>query len=61
VLGAHGWASWSSEWDVWPSEYELCVRATDASGKSQPLDGEEAWNQGGYGVNVVQRVPVKVG
>jgi len=46
---------------LWPSEYELCVRATDASGKTQPLDGEEAWNQGGYGVNVVQRVPVKVG
>jgi hypothetical protein len=37
------------------------VRATDAAGKSQPLDCEEVWNQGGYGINVVQRVPVEVG
>lgn len=61
TLGRHGWTSWSSEWDARPGEYELCVRATDASGKTQPLDGEQAWNQGGYGINVVQRVPVRVG
>jgi hypothetical protein len=61
TLGRHGWTSWSSEWDARPGEYELCVRATDASGKTQSLDGEQAWNQGGYGINVVQRVPVQVG
>jgi sulfane dehydrogenase subunit SoxC len=60
ALGPHGWTSWSSDWDARPGEYELCVRATDASGKTQPLDGEQAWNQGGYGINVVQRVPVRV-
>jgi hypothetical protein len=61
ALGPYGWTSWSSEWDASPGEYELCVRATDASGETQPLDGEQAWNQGGYGVNVVQRVLVQVG
>ena len=60
ALGPHGWISWSTEWDARPGEYELCVRATDASGRTQPLDGEQSWNQGGYGINVVQRVPVRV-
>jgi sulfane dehydrogenase subunit SoxC len=60
ALGPHGWTSWSSEWDALPGEHELSVRATDASGRTQPLDGEEAWNQGGYGINAVQRVPVRV-
>jgi sulfane dehydrogenase subunit SoxC len=60
ALGPYGWTSWSSEWDARPGEYELCVRATDASGKTQLLDGEQSWNQGGYGVNVVQRVLVQV-
>ncbi|MDQ3386867.1 MAG: sulfite oxidase [Actinomycetota bacterium] len=58
--GPYAWTSWSSEWDARPGEYELCVRATDASGKTQPLSSDESWNQGGYGVNVVQRVPVVV-
>jgi hypothetical protein len=37
------------------------VRATDAAGYAQPIVGNQAWNLGGYGVNVVQRVPVVVG
>ena len=61
-LGPHAWRPWSCEWDARePGEYELCVRATDASGKTQPADGDESWNYGGYGVNAVQRVPVIVG
>ena len=43
-----------------PGDYELCVRATDAAGNTQPLDVADAWNQGGYGVNAVQRVAVRV-
>ena len=43
-----------------PGDYELCVRATDAAGNAQPLDSTETWNQGGYGVNAVQRVAVRV-
>jgi sulfane dehydrogenase subunit SoxC len=60
-LGPHSWQSWSYEWEAKvPGEYELCVRATDAAGNTQPLDSEEVWNVGGYGVNVVQRVPAIV-
>jgi DMSO/TMAO reductase YedYZ molybdopterin-dependent catalytic subunit len=59
--GRHGWSAWSYEWHAdEPGDYELCVRATDAAGNVQPLDSSEAWNQGGYGVNAVQRVPVRV-
>ncbi len=61
-LGPYAWRPWSYEWDARePGEYELCVRATDASGKTQPADGDESWNHGGYGVNAMQRVPVVVG
>jgi len=61
AVGRYGWTSRSIGWDARPGEHELCVRATDASGRTQPLDGEEVWNQGGYGINVIQRVPVRVG
>ena len=60
--GRYAWRSWSYKWDAAePGEYELCARATDAAGNRQPLDEGEAWNTGGYAVNVVQRVPVSVG
>jgi DMSO/TMAO reductase YedYZ molybdopterin-dependent catalytic subunit len=60
-VGRYAWRPWSYEWDARePGEYELCVRATDAAGKTQAVDNDEAWNVGGYGVNVVQRVPVSV-
>jgi sulfane dehydrogenase subunit SoxC len=59
--GRHGWSRWWHEWDAGdPGDYELCVRATDEAGQVQPLDSAETWNQGGYGVNAVQRVAVRV-
>src|SRR4051794_35043411 len=59
--GRHGWAGWSYTWDApAPGDYELCVRATAASGETQPVSTEEVWNRGGYGVNAVQRVAVRV-
>lgn len=55
----HAWTPWFYEWDVTePGDYELCVRATDESGRTQPLEADESWNVGGYCVNAVQRVPV---
>jgi DMSO/TMAO reductase YedYZ molybdopterin-dependent catalytic subunit len=61
-LGPYAWRPWFCEWDAGePGEYELCVRATDASGRTQPADADGLWNHGGYGVNSVQRVPVIVG
>jgi len=60
-VGRYAWRPWSYEWDAGElGEYELCARATDASGRTQPADDDGAWNQGGYGINVVQRVPVQV-
>jgi DMSO/TMAO reductase YedYZ molybdopterin-dependent catalytic subunit len=59
-LGPSAWTAWSFEWDARPGEHELCVRATDETGESQPLDAAAVWNLGGYGVNAVQRVPVRV-
>jgi DMSO/TMAO reductase YedYZ molybdopterin-dependent catalytic subunit len=59
--GRHGWTAWSHEWEpTGPGDHELCVRATDAAGDVQPLDSGETWNRGGYGVNAVQRVAVRV-
>ena len=59
AAGPYGWTYWSHEWAARPGEYELRVRATDASGKTQPVLGDESWNQGGYGANVAQRVTVR--
>lgn len=56
-IGPHAWTPWSYEWEARESgEYELCVRATDGSGRTQPMNADDSWNVGGYCVNAVQRV-----
>ena len=41
------WRGWEWDWDVTePGDYELCCRATDDAGNTQPLD--PPWNLGGY-------------
>jgi DMSO/TMAO reductase YedYZ molybdopterin-dependent catalytic subunit len=53
------WRAWSCDWaPPVAGRYELCCRATDATGASQPLTA--AWNLGGYANNGVQRVGVVV-
>jgi hypothetical protein len=53
------WRAWSWDWaPSGPGRYELCCRATDATGASQPLTA--GWNLGGYANNGVQRVGVVV-
>ena len=60
--GRFGWRGWSYVWHARDAgEYELCVRATDATGRTQATSSEDSWNQGGYGINVVQRVSVVIG
>ena len=56
--GPAAWAPWSYVWDARPGEHELCVRAHDETGRSQPVDAP--WNVGGYANNAVQRVAVTV-
>jgi DMSO/TMAO reductase YedYZ molybdopterin-dependent catalytic subunit len=50
------WRGFHHEWAAQPGAYELCCRATDAAGNTQPLRAE--WNAGGYCNNGVHRVPV---
>jgi sulfane dehydrogenase subunit SoxC len=56
--GDYGWRRWTYHWDATPGEHDLCSRATDDAGNTQPLEPE--WNTGGYVNNAVQRVLVTV-
>jgi DMSO/TMAO reductase YedYZ molybdopterin-dependent catalytic subunit len=58
-LGEAAWHGWSVDWNAEPGEHELCSRATDAAGNTQPL--EPVWNLKGYANNAVERIPVVVG
>ncbi|MER5258099.1 sulfite oxidase [Streptomyces sp. NPDC002855] len=51
-----GWQAWHTTWTAAAGRYILTVRASDADGHTQPL--EQSWNRGGFGNNLVQRVPV---
>ncbi|MEV5689931.1 sulfite oxidase [Micromonospora globbae] len=56
--GDFAWRRWRYEWSPQPGRYVLGARATDASGRTQPL--EQPWNRGGFANNLVQRVEVTV-
>jgi DMSO/TMAO reductase YedYZ molybdopterin-dependent catalytic subunit len=61
LLAAQGpaaWRRWEFDWDAVTGIYEVCCRATDDAGNTQPL--QVPWNLGGYGNNAVQRVRVTV-
>ena len=57
---AHPWAwrAWTCTWAAEPGPAELLVRATDATGETQPV--EQQWNRQGMANTLVQRVPVTV-
>jgi len=57
-LSEFAWRGWTYEWQAEPGETELCCRASDAEGRTQPVDPD--WNLDGYCNNAVQRVPVVV-
>jgi sulfane dehydrogenase subunit SoxC len=53
------WRAWRWEWiPSAPGDYEICCRATDSAGNTQPV--EAPWNLHGFANNEVQRVPVTV-
>ncbi|HET6212968.1 MAG TPA: sulfite oxidase [Micromonosporaceae bacterium] len=54
----YAWQRWTLDWLARPGRYALSARATDATGRSQPL--EPRWNRGGFANNLVQRVGVVV-
>jgi DMSO/TMAO reductase YedYZ molybdopterin-dependent catalytic subunit len=51
------WRGWEWDWDAVPGDHELCCRATDDAGNTQPF--EAPWNLGGYANNEVHRVSVR--
>ena len=52
------WRAWSHRWTAEPGTAELLVRATDATGETQPV--AQQWNRQGMANTLVQRVPVTV-
>jgi DMSO/TMAO reductase YedYZ molybdopterin-dependent catalytic subunit len=52
------WRRWRYAWDATPGRHELSARATDATGRTQPVSQD--WNRGGFANNLVQRVEVVV-
>jgi sulfane dehydrogenase subunit SoxC len=54
----HGWAHWTWTWQSQLGNYVLSCRATDASGRTQPLG--QRWSRGGFANNTIQLVPVSV-
>jgi DMSO/TMAO reductase YedYZ molybdopterin-dependent catalytic subunit len=57
-LAEFAWRGWRHEWRAEIGEVELCCRAIDAEGNTQPAEPE--WNYDGFANNAVQRVPVFV-
>ena len=56
----YSWRRWTHQWDASkPGDYELCARATDDAGNTQPVDTR--WNLEGVENNAVQRVRATVG
>lgn len=53
---AWSWRHWHADWTATAGPHTLTARATDAEGTAQPLT--QPWNRGGFGNNLVQRVPV---
>ncbi len=56
----YAWHHWSLKTELSPGKHTLMARATDALGRSQPLDGTAMWNPKGYEWNGVDRVTVTV-
>jgi DMSO/TMAO reductase YedYZ molybdopterin-dependent catalytic subunit len=52
------WRAFEYDWEATPGEHVLTVRATDESGRVQPI--EAPWNRGGFANNSAQRLTVLV-
>jgi DMSO/TMAO reductase YedYZ molybdopterin-dependent catalytic subunit len=57
----YGWYLWRLRVLVAAGDTEVWARATDALGRSQPIDGAIFWNPNGYEWNAVDKVKIKVG
>ncbi len=58
--GPYAWHHWQKSVKLDPGTHEVWVRAIDAWGRTQPLDGLSTWNPGGWDWHGVGRVQFKV-
>ncbi|MEO6031811.1 MAG: molybdopterin-dependent oxidoreductase [Burkholderiaceae bacterium] len=58
--GPYAWQRWQKSVQLPAGTHEVWVRAIDAWGRSQPLDGLSAWNPGGWDWHGVDRVSFQV-
>jgi DMSO/TMAO reductase YedYZ molybdopterin-dependent catalytic subunit len=58
--GPYAWHHWTKSVKLDPGQHEVWVRAIDAWGRSQPLDGLTTWNPGGWDWHGVDRVNFQV-
>jgi len=56
--GPYAFREWRSNMILGKGEHSLWVRAVDAVGGTQPIDGGLFWNPGGYGWNAIERIRV---
>lgn len=56
--GPYAFREWSSAATFSKGEHSLWVRAVDALGRTQPIDGRLFWNPGGYGWNAIEKIRV---
>ena len=54
------WSFWRAVLDLPSGEHELCVRAWDAAGQTQPAQPDDTWNFKGYLSAAWHRVRVTV-
>lgn len=54
--GPYAWYRWRRRVQVTPGQHEVWVRAIDAWGRGQPIDGLATWNPGGWDWHGVDRV-----
>jgi hypothetical protein len=56
----YAWYQWKTQATLGRGNQEIWARATDALGRSQPLDGKIFWNPNGYEWTGVFKVEVTV-
>ena len=56
--GPYAFREWSTTSQFEKGEHSLWIRAVDALGRIQPIDGGLFWNPGGYGWNAIEKIRV---
>ncbi len=56
--GPYAFREWTSSATFEKGEHSIWIRAVDAFGRTQPMDGRLFWNPGGYGWNAIEKVRI---